>query len=160
MDTYNINENDDIINIIVDPDNQTVEISESEVAVTESIDDVKITVLNDSVSVIDSDDSVTIGEGTDEVNLSFEGGVSQTTVVTQNISEDDVPYTEEIDFVNDDVIYKGYADAGTTMDQALWRIQKITFINDEGDVRKRYANDDSAFIHIWNDRATYTYPNI
>ena len=159
MDTYIINDDNEVIRIVNDEDNDRVVISEDVVSVSDNLETAQITVLNDVVSVIDSDDSITLSDSTDTVEVSFEGGISQTTIINQFDSEDDVPLNEEVDFVDDDVIYKGWADEGTTMDQALWRIQKITFINDEGDVRKRYANDNSGFIHIWNDRATFDYSN-
>lgn len=51
----------------------------------------------------------------------------------------------------------GFATPGTTEDQALWRLLHRTF-NDEGDFSDEYADGDSRFDNVWDDRAGLSYP--
>lgn len=67
-----------------------------------------------------------------------------------------VNYTKRVDFVNDNLLYKGEATVGTIDSHNGWRIKKITLGND-GDVTEQYANGDDNFINIWNDRLTLNY---
>lgn len=76
---------------------------------------------------------------------------------TLNAELDEMAYIEEIDFVGDTVIYKGWAVPGTAFSDATWRIQKIEFVGVDEDVRKRWANDDAGFSHVWDNRASLTY---
>jgi len=74
------------------------------------------------------------------------------------ISELDVPYNEETDFDDvNDYIYKGFAAVGEATSAATWRIQRIEFIGADGDITKRWANDDEGFVHIWDNRVSLTY---
>lgn len=53
-------------------------------------------------------------------------------------------------------MYLGFATPGTTDDQALWRLLRRTF-NDEGDFSDEYADGDSRFDNVWDDRAGLSY---
>jgi len=56
------------------------------------------------------------------------------------------------------IYYFGEAVPGTVDADALWRIQRITFITPgEDDVDIEWANGDSAFDNIWNDRLALPY---
>jgi len=69
-----------------------------------------------------------------------------------------VPYNEETDFDDvNDYIYKGFAAVGSATSSAVWRIQRIEFIGADGDITKRWANDDEDFVHIWDNRVSLTY---
>lgn len=73
-------------------------------------------------------------------------------------AELEVPYNKEVDFDDvNDYIYKGYADVGTATSAAAWRIERTEFIGADGDVKVRYANNDSGFVHVWNDRTSLSY---
>lgn len=80
------------------------------------------------------------------------GGVSEEIIVAYD--------AEEVDFDDvNDYIYKGWTAEGTgdVESSAIWRIQRIEFIGTDGDVKKRWANGDSTYAHIWNNRASFTY---
>ena len=60
------------------------------------------------------------------------------------------------DYITDYLMYRGDATPGSLEADSVWRLQKIvTDVN--GDVTVTFANGDSDFIYIWNDRLTYTY---
>jgi len=69
---------------------------------------------------------------------------------------EDIPLVKRVDFINDNLLYKGYAAPGSLSSAAVWRIVKIVIGND-GDVAESYANGDSDFINIWDNRLTLTY---
>lgn len=52
--------------------------------------------------------------------------------------------------------YLGQAVPGTETSAAGWRIQRLTFSSD-GDVSTQWADGNSDFDNVWNDRATLTY---
>lgn len=52
--------------------------------------------------------------------------------------------------------YLGQALPGTATSAAGWRIQRLTFSSD-GDVSTQWADGNSDFDNVWNDRATLTY---
>lgn len=155
-----VSDSDVSINVLDKSENIIFSVSDEEQVITEKLDGVEITVLDDVISLSDNDDSVTLTDTTDMISPVFTEGISQTinNDIVYNISEDDMPYLEEIDFVDDDIIYRGWAIGDVSMSEPLWRIQKIEFINTDGDVRKRYANNDPEFVFVWNNRATYNYP--
>lgn len=67
---------------------------------------------------------------------------------------------EEVDFDDvNDYIYKGWTaeSTGSNVASAIWRIQRIEFVGVDGDVKKRWADADSTYVHVWNNRASFTY---
>lgn len=75
---------------------------------------------------------------------------------TIQLSEEDVMYSKRIDFVTDNIIYRGEAIVGSLENSPVWRIRKIVIENDN-DVTEVWANGISSFAHIWSDRLTYIY---
>lgn len=53
--------------------------------------------------------------------------------------------------------YIGEADPGTAVTSAGWRIKKITYDSNQNPTDVKWADGDTKFDNIWNDRATYTY---
>jgi len=69
----------------------------------------------------------------------------------------EMPYAQQVDFVNEDVIYKGWAETGTITSLPLWRIQKITFVGTDEDVTIEWADGNGNFDNVWDSRAGLTY---
>jgi hypothetical protein len=65
-------------------------------------------------------------------------------------------YAKRVDFINDNLLYKGEAIVGTAPSASSWRIVRITIGND-GDVTNEWANGNTNFNNIWNDRTGLTY---
>jgi len=71
--------------------------------------------------------------------------------------EDEIMYTKRVDFITDDLLYRGEADPGTTEDQALWRVRKLVINPVDGDVTETWADGTAAFTKVWDDRFLYIY---
>jgi hypothetical protein len=71
------------------------------------------------------------------------------------LSEDSMAYARQTDFVGEDVIYKGEAEAGTLTSSPYWRVRKITILND--DISETWADGNTNFDNIWDNRASLTY---
>jgi hypothetical protein len=65
-------------------------------------------------------------------------------------------YSKRIDFVGEEIIYRGEAVVGTGEGVALWRIRKIV-LSADGDVAETWAGGTAAFDKTWNLRTTYNY---
>lgn len=70
--------------------------------------------------------------------------------------EEQMVYSKRVDFINENLLYKGEATAGSLETSPLWRIRKIE-IGPDGDVVQTWANGNSNFINRWSDRLTLTY---
>lgn len=75
--------------------------------------------------------------------------------ITTSGTEEDV-YAKRVDFVGDTVIYKAEATAGTLDSASAWRIHRLV-ISVDGDVSETWAEGNTNFNKIWNDRLTYSY---
>lgn len=72
------------------------------------------------------------------------------------ITDEEMPYAKRIDFISDDVLYKGEAAVGSLESSPVWRIRKI-IIGVDSDVSETWANGTSTYDKIWADRLTLTY---
>lgn len=66
-----------------------------------------------------------------------------------------MPYAKRTDFVGNDAIYKGEAEPGSSEDDTVWRISKITFVGE--DIFETWADGDSLFNKRWSNRESYNY---
>lgn len=73
------------------------------------------------------------------------------------ISEDDMPYARRTDFVGDTIIYIGEAAVGSADASAVWRIRRLTLTLPDSDVTEEWADGNSQFDNVWNNRAGLTY---
>jgi len=96
-----------------------------------------------SVEVISSP-----GTATDIVTIGIQGPTG--------IPEDEVTYAKRVDFITDLLLYRGEAVPGTAESASSWRIRKIVIGNDD-DVTETWANGDSLFDKIWDNRLSLTY---
>lgn len=75
-----------------------------------------------------------------------------------NIPEEDIMFSKRIDFVNDNILYRGEAPVGTLDTTPLWRIRKIIFDDGDGDdVKESWADGSESFTKIWTNRLNYNY---
>jgi hypothetical protein len=77
-------------------------------------------------------------------------------------SDDELATLEkQVDFTSSDtVVYQGFADPGSLTSQAVWRITKTTFTSNSpnsDDVEVRFADSNSNFDNVWDDRASLSY---
>lgn len=64
-------------------------------------------------------------------------------------------YAKRVDFVGESLIYKGEAEVGSLDSESVWRIHKLTIVDD--DVTEEWASGESAFNKIQEDRYDYIY---
>lgn len=76
--------------------------------------------------------------------------------ISEGITTDNTPMSKRVDFVNDSLLYKGEAIVGSLESEAKWRIRKISFGVD-GDITETYADGNSNFDNVWNDRLGLEY---
>lgn len=65
-------------------------------------------------------------------------------------------YAKRVDFINDNLLYKGEAIVGTAPSVSSWRIVRISIGND-GDVTNEWADGNANFDNIWDNRTGLTY---
>ena len=73
-----------------------------------------------------------------------------------SIPEEEMPYAKQVDFLNDNELYKGEAAVGSLVTTTAWRIHKIV-IGIDGDVSETWASGNSNYDKSWSNRLTYTY---
>lgn len=55
------------------------------------------------------------------------------------------------------VIYSGKANPGALKSEAKWQIVKYNYDSSNRATEKNFANGDSEYDKVWNDRATYDF---
>lgn len=146
--------------IIQEAQDTIVEIVENKTHIQPSVTDVNhIEVINtNTVLAINVDNSITSLVISKELVSVIEVGIQGPTGATgPSGGEDEIPYSTQVDFVGDTLIYKGQADPGTATSGALWRIQKIEFVGVDEDVVITWADGDALFNNVWDNRLSLTY---
>ena len=72
------------------------------------------------------------------------------------IAEEDMPYSKRIDFITDNLLYRGEANVGSLTAEPVWRIRKIE-IGPDGDISETWANGDASFSNVWDSRLLASY---
>lgn len=72
------------------------------------------------------------------------------------MSEDLMVYAKQYDFVGTDLIYKGEAVAGSSINSPVWRIKRTTISNDN-DISDQWADGNADFDNVWADRLILSY---
>jgi hypothetical protein len=83
-----------------------------------------------------------------EINVQISGGAIK--------PEDDVAFAKRIDFITDQLFYRGEAVPGALESAGVWRVARITIANDD-DVTEEWADGVATFTKVWDDRLTFTY---
>jgi hypothetical protein len=70
-------------------------------------------------------------------------------------TEETMLYTKRLDTISDSLMYKGEAAAGSLESAAVWRISRISIIND--DINEVWADGNTNFDNVWVDRLSISY---
>ena len=70
--------------------------------------------------------------------------------------EEEVAQAKRVDFITDNLLYRGEADPGKLDSESAWRIRRIT-IGSDNDVTEEWANGDANYNKIWDNRLSYAY---
>ena len=73
-----------------------------------------------------------------------------------NIKTNPVYYTTLRDWSAGKLIYEGFAEPGTAVSAAGWLIRRYTW-DGANNTKVEYANGETAFDKIWDNRATYSF---
>lgn len=153
-DTITVQENQTVVSV-KDQDNYPVTITNRTVGVAGG--DNAVTVVEksgDTIKITDSDSSVTIEEKSNTIQPQFKEILQ---IIKEVPAEEEMMYKEEVDFVGEDLIYRGWANPGSATSAPTWRIRRTRFIGSDDDVIHDWAGGNADFNKIWDDRATYSY---
>ena len=71
-------------------------------------------------------------------------------------AEEDIMYSKRVDFVTDNLLYKGESSVGSSENSPVWRVRKVV-IGVDGDVTETWASGTASFDKVWADRASLIY---
>lgn len=71
--------------------------------------------------------------------------------------EDEPMYAKRVDFISDDLLYRGEAAVGSSESAPVWRVRRITFGAVDGDVTEQWAGGTANFDKTWDGRLGFTY---
>jgi hypothetical protein len=154
MDTIIVKEVVDSVIVQDAETRQPVTIKNQNLQVTDSSSNISVEASDDQVTVTDSPEIVAVEEKSQIITPVFKEVLQ---IIQQVPQEDEVPYKEEIDFVGEDTVYRGWSNPGTTSDLPLWRIRRTRFIGAEGDVIHDWADGNGNFDNVWDDRLSKPY---
>lgn len=137
--------------------------SDSDQIVVVSIDSPD-TVVTDNTSTVSSETSyinTVVNDKTGNIIIEVPSVATVTAGVggpkgADGISEEDMVYAKQVDFVSDSVLYKGEAAVGSLTSAPLWRIRKLILASDN-DVSETWASGNANFDKVWDDRLSLTY---
>lgn len=146
-----------IVEVLESPIQLVTEVMSNVVSETTSL----VQIVDIDATNIDINTSITTREVV-EVTLasSIAEPSSSIEVVSETIpvlyGDEEVAYSKRIDFITDNLLYKGEAAPGALTTDAGWRIRKIT-IGEDGDVTEEWATGNSLFNKVWDNRLSLTY---
>ena len=155
MDNITVNEVVDKVVVSDAETKQPVTIRNQHLQVTDTSSNISdVAKQADGVTVTDGGSKISVQEKSETIKPVFKE-VQQ--IIQQVPTEEEVAYTEEVDFVGEDLVYRGWANPGTVSSQPLWRIRRTRFIGADSDVIHDWADGNGNFDNIWDDRASKPY---
>lgn len=140
----------------------TVVLNTSNTVVTENEATGYVQVVSPETAVVEGDSTAYVSQ--EKVETVVVQVDTATTVVAgfqgppgpAGIAEEDVVYSKRIDFINDDLLYKGEAPVGSSESAPVWRVRKIT-VSPDGDVTELWAGGSADFDKAWSGRLGFVY---
>lgn len=130
------------------------DVVQTELVTVEQVGDVQLEVISDVVAeteqIISEQIDVFVDRQVRTEVLEFSPG-------PVGPSEDDVMYAKRVDFVTDNLLYRGEAPVGAPESSPVWRVRRITFGAVDGDVTEQWAGGTADFDKAWADRLSLTY---
>lgn len=71
-------------------------------------------------------------------------------------TDEEMPFSKRIDFITDNLLYRGEAIVGASETDPVWRIRRVT-IGSDSDITEVWAGGSSQYIYAWSDRLTLNY---
>jgi hypothetical protein len=73
------------------------------------------------------------------------------------IEGEEIVYSKRVDFISDNLLYKGDATIGSLTSAPVWRIRQISIASLDGDVTEIWAGGSALFDKVWDNRLNLTY---
>jgi hypothetical protein len=130
-----------------------------EISIIQIVEDKIIQNINETSSIIEVSGDTVLTESNNPIIIqTFEGppGPDGPTGPQGPAGGEDVALSKQVDFIDDNHIYIGEANPGSTFSAAVWRIKYIVILGD-GDVSITWADGDDSFDNVWNNRESYSY---
>jgi hypothetical protein len=130
-----------------------------ELSIIQVVEDKIIQNINETSSIIEVSGDTVLTESNNPIIIqTFEGpeGPEGPTGPQGPAGGEDVALSKQVDFIDDNHIYIGEANPGSTFSAAVWRIKYIVILSD-GDVSITWADGNDSFDNVWNNRASYSY---
>lgn len=143
MDNVTVTESPNVVNVSTPTETINVTVDDSIVRVTEN---------DDQVNVSEQQLIVQVSEVTDVVNFQ----VKEAITIVQGSTGTIVEEQRLIDFIDDDIVYVGYAALGAVESDLVWKILRVTrdfLLGPACDL----ADDEDLYNKSWTDRLTYTF---
>ena len=77
--------------------------------------------------------------------------------VYEGEDEQEIMYSKRVDFINDNLLYRGEAEPGIFSTQSFWRIRKITISDIDDDIVEIWADGNDNFDKVWDNHLSYQY---
>jgi hypothetical protein len=142
--------------LLLDTDETNIEVvsEQSEVILTPSSLELSVDNLTSEITSSTSNTSITLPVQQVTIEATSQQGPTGPT----GIPEVEMIYAKRVDFIGDDLIYKGEAQVGSSNSSSLWRIRRLTFDPaQEDDLTEEWADGSPLFNKVWDDRLTYGY---
>ena len=137
----------------------SLQVLQSELVLVENVDGTETEILSETSTVVEQLDSIEVDVITDQVVdiqlLEMSAGPPGP-AGPPGVSEDEMMYAKRVDFVTDDLLYRGEAVVGSAESASVWRVRRIT-IGTGGDVTEEWANGNANFDKTWDGRLGFTY---
>jgi hypothetical protein len=78
-------------------------------------------------------------------------------ITKKTIDDIDDGYTTNVDFAAGSYFYRGDADVGSSGSDPVWRIRKVFLNSNNNGINIVFADGDTNFDNIWDNRATLVY---
>lgn len=94
---------------------------------------------------------VKITDGTNDAGVTSGGRL----MVDAEMSVGSGDYARRLDWFSANVMFTGWAEAGSLESAAAWKIRRRTFSGD--DFADEWADGDTDYDNVWNDRTSLSY---
>jgi len=109
------------------------------------------------VSIVAEPTTITEAPGSAITTIGIQGPTGPQGPIGPPSVEEEVPFAKQVNFISDNLLYRGEADPGTLTSAATWRCRKITIDATDSDITETWANGDSNFDKIWDNHLSFTY---
>ena len=143
----------------------TTELVTTTSVVVERVGDYELEYINDTLTTVEaivSTELQTVSDISSTVEIvvvgeGLQGPPGATGPAGSGTSEEEAVYAKRVDFVSDDLLYRGEAAVGSLPSDPAWRIRRIAFNPVDGDVIEEWAGGNANFDKVWDNHTGLVY---